>query len=69
MAGRMRKTNSIDYAMCGSGEMDMELDNGRMVTFRAGDVMVQRATNHLRDNKSDSFARIVFALLGSEAPF
>ena len=69
MTGRMHRTNSIDYAICLSGEMDMELDNGRMVTFRAGDVMVQRATNHSWINKSDSPARVVFALLGSEAPF
>ncbi len=68
MTGRMHRTDSIDYAVCLCGEMEMELDDGRAVTFRAGDVMVQRATNHSWINKRDEPARIVFALLGSESP-
>jgi len=43
---RMHRTDSIDYIVVMSGEIDMELDNGVEVHLRAGDVMVQRGTVH-----------------------
>ena len=42
---RNHRTNSIDYAVVLSGEIDMELDD-QLVTLRAGDVLVQRGTIH-----------------------
>jgi quercetin dioxygenase-like cupin family protein len=42
---RNHRTDSIDYIVVISGEIDMELD-GSSVHLKAGDVMVQRGTIH-----------------------
>src|SRR5437870_4845916 len=42
---RMHRTDSIDYIVVISGEIDMELDDSS-VHLKAGDVMVQRGTIH-----------------------
>ena len=42
---RMHRTDSIDYAVVMSGEIDMELDDST-VHLKAGDVLVQRGTIH-----------------------
>jgi quercetin dioxygenase-like cupin family protein len=45
LAPRNHRTDSIDYIVVLSGEIDMELDDST-VHLRAGDVMVQRGTIH-----------------------
>jgi quercetin dioxygenase-like cupin family protein len=45
LAARNHRTDSIDYIVVMSGEIDMELD-GSTVHLKAGDVMVQRGTMH-----------------------
>ena len=45
LAARNHRTDSIDYIVVISGEIDMELDDSR-VHLKAGDVMVQRGTIH-----------------------
>src|SRR3989454_11396487 len=45
LAARNHRTDSIDYIVVISGEIDMELDDS-LVHLRAGDVMVQRGTIH-----------------------
>jgi quercetin dioxygenase-like cupin family protein len=45
LAPRNHRTDSIDYIIVLSGEIDMELDDST-VHLRAGDVMVQRGTIH-----------------------
>ena len=45
LAARNHRTDSIDYIVVISGEIDMELD-GSVVHLQAGDVMVQRGTIH-----------------------
>ena len=45
LAPRNHRTDSIDYIIIISGEIDMELD-GTVVHLKAGDVMVQRGTIH-----------------------
>ena len=42
---RNHRTDSIDYVVVMSGEIDMELDDS-VVHLRAGDVLVQRGTIH-----------------------
>jgi len=44
-AERNHRTDSIDYAIVLSGEIDMDLD-GEEVHLKAGDVIVQRGTIH-----------------------
>jgi quercetin dioxygenase-like cupin family protein len=45
LAARNHRTDSIDYIVVMSGEIDMELDDS-VVHLKAGDVMVQRGTIH-----------------------
>jgi quercetin dioxygenase-like cupin family protein len=45
LAARNHRTDSIDYIVVISGEIDMELDDST-VHLKAGDVMVQRGTIH-----------------------
>lgn len=59
---RMHRTESVDYVICLAGEIDMDMDRST-VTMRAGDVMVQRGTNHAWVNRSEAPARVAFVLL------
>ncbi len=62
----MHRTNSIDYGIVMAGEIELELDDGRVTTVREGGVIIQRGTNHLWRNVSDKPCRIAFILI--EAP-
>jgi quercetin dioxygenase-like cupin family protein len=46
VAPRVHRTESLDYAVVMSGEIDMELEQGEEVRLKAGDVLVQRGTIH-----------------------
>jgi len=62
----MHRTESLDYGICLEGECDMELDGGETVTVRAGDVVVQRGTNHVWHNRSDAPCRFAWILLDAQ---
>ena len=49
-----------------SGEIEMELDNKKVVTIRQGDVMIQRGTYHAWRNVSDKSCRMVFVLIDAK---
>src|SRR6478735_2605602 len=59
---RNHRTDSIDYAIIMSGEIDMEMD-GAMIHLKAGDVLVQRGTIHNWINKGTAPCVIAFALI------
>jgi|SRR5947209_1835934 len=59
----MHRTQSLDYGICLEGECEMELDGGEVVTVRAGDVVIQRGTNHVWHNRSDRPCRFAWILL------
>src|SRR5262245_50462074 len=59
---RNHRTNSIDYAVVLSGEIDMELDD-QPVHLRAGDVLVQRGTIHNWVNRSTAPCVVAFVLI------
>jgi quercetin dioxygenase-like cupin family protein len=59
---RMHRTESIDYVICISGRIDMDMDDST-VTMEAGDVMVQRGTNHAWVNRYEETARVAFILI------
>jgi mannose-6-phosphate isomerase-like protein (cupin superfamily) len=63
--GAMHRTETIDYVIVLAGEIDMVLDDGA-VTLRAGDVLVQRGTNHQWINRGTVTARIAFILVDAE---
>ncbi len=58
----MHKTESVDYAIVMAGEIVAILED-RETVLRAGDVLIQRGTNHAWANRSDGFARICFVLI------
>ena len=59
----MHRTDSIDYAVVISGEVDMLLDDSE-VHLKAGDVVVQQGTNHAWANRGDAPCLIAFVLIG-----
>ncbi|MCJ1316874.1 hypothetical protein MMC15_002195 [Xylographa vitiligo] len=63
----MHRTQSLDYGIVVSGEVDLILDSGETRTMRPGDVVVQRGTMHAWRNKSETeWCRMVFVLIASE---
>jgi quercetin dioxygenase-like cupin family protein len=66
VAPRNHRTDSVDYAVVMSGEIDMELDDGRVVHLKAGDVLVQRGTIHNWVNKGSAPCRIAFVLVDAK---
>ncbi|WP_396656084.1 cupin domain-containing protein [Microbacterium sp.] len=61
----MHRTQSIDYGIVLEGEITLILD-GSEVTARAGDIIVQRGTDHAWANRGDTIARVAFVLVGAE---
>lgn len=62
---RNHRTDSIDYAVVISGEIDMELD-GTTVRLKQGDVLVQRGTVHNWINRGTEPCVMAFALVAAE---
>lgn len=62
---RVHRTDSIDYAVVMSGEIDMELDDS-VVHLRAGDVLVQRGTIHNWINRGSEPCTIAFILIDAK---
>jgi uncharacterized cupin superfamily protein len=58
----MHRTRSIDYGIVLEGEIYMILDDSE-VRLRAGDVVVQRGTDHAWENRSTQVARMAFILV------
>jgi mannose-6-phosphate isomerase-like protein (cupin superfamily) len=63
----MHRTRSVDYAVVISGEIDMLLDDSE-VHLGAGDVLVQRGTNHAWVNRGQENCRIAFVLIDAVDP-
>ncbi len=61
-SGRMHRTETVDYVIVISGEIDMDMDNST-VRLKAGDVMVQRGTHHAWVNRGTERARLAFVLI------
>jgi hypothetical protein len=61
----MHATESVDYAIILHGNIEMMLDK-EVVFLKAGDVVVQQATNHAWINRGPGICRIAFVLLGSK---
>jgi quercetin dioxygenase-like cupin family protein len=59
----LHRTDTVDYVICLSGEIDMFLDDSQFVTLRAGEVLIQRGTNHAWANRSDKPCRLAVILL------
>ena len=58
----MHETETVDYAIVMAGEIYAIMDEGETL-LRAGDVLIQRGTNHAWSNRSEEFCRIAFVLI------
>jgi quercetin dioxygenase-like cupin family protein len=65
VAPRNHRTDSIDYAVVVSGEIDMELDDS-VVHLKAGDVLVQRGTIHNWVNRGTQPCVMAFILIDAK---
>ena len=60
----MHRTFSIDYGIVLTGQLELELDGGEIVPLSAGDIVVQRGTNHIwRNPSTDTVCRVAFVLI------
>jgi hypothetical protein len=60
----MHKTATVDYAIVLSGEIWALMDEGETL-LRAGDVLVQRGTNHAWSNRTDAPCLVAFILISA----
>ena len=58
----MHRTESLDYAVVLEGEITMLLDDSE-VNLKAGDVVIQRGTNHAWSNRSGKPVRMLYILI------
>jgi len=58
----MHRTETIDYGIVLEGEIVLIMDEGETLV-RAGDIVIQRGTNHGWANRSASNCRIAFILI------
>lgn len=61
-ASPMHRTETVDYGIVLDGEVVLVLDDSETL-LRAGDVVVQRGTNHRWENRSAAPARVAFVLV------
>ncbi len=61
----VHRTASVDYGIVLEGEITLVLDDSE-VTLHAGDVVVQRGTDHAWANRGDSVAKVAFILVDGE---
>jgi mannose-6-phosphate isomerase-like protein (cupin superfamily) len=61
----MHRTRSVDYAIVLSGEIDMLMDEEE-THLKAGDVIIQRGTNHAWANRGTENCRIAFILIDAK---
>jgi quercetin dioxygenase-like cupin family protein len=64
-AAVMHRTETLDYAIVIAGEIVMELDDSS-VTLQAGDVVIQRGTNHAWVNRGSEPAYVAFVLIDAQ---
>jgi mannose-6-phosphate isomerase-like protein (cupin superfamily) len=58
----MHRTETLDYAVVLEGEITMLLDDSE-VDLKAGDVVIQRGTNHAWSNRSGKPVRMLYVLI------
>ncbi|WP_444885217.1 cupin domain-containing protein [Microbulbifer sp. PSTR4-B] len=63
---RIHRTDSLDYAIVLSGEIDMEMGEDTVIHLSEGDALIQRATVHNWVNRGDKPCRIAFVLISAQ---
>ena len=62
----MHRTETLDYAILLSGECDLELDDGKTVHLKQGDIVVQRGTMHAWLNNGSQPCTFAFILIDAD---
>ena len=62
----MHRTETVDYAILLSGECDLELDDGKTVHLKQGDIVVQRGTMHAWVNNGAQPCTFAFILIDAD---
>jgi quercetin dioxygenase-like cupin family protein len=62
----MHRTETVDYAILLSGECDLELDDGKTVHMKPGDICVQRGTMHAWVNNGSAPCVFAFILIDAD---
>ena len=60
----MHRTESVDYGVVLEGSVTLILDDGSATEVRAGELVVQRGTDHAWENRGQAPARVLFVLVG-----
>jgi mannose-6-phosphate isomerase-like protein (cupin superfamily) len=63
----IHRTKTIDYIAVLEGEIDLLLDSGE-VHLKAGDTVIQRASNHAWVNRGHKNCRVAIIFIDSEEP-
>lgn len=66
--GATHRTVSLDYIILVKGSLVHWTDDGSTTVVNAGDVLIQQATMHRWDNKTDEWARLVAVILPATEP-
>jgi mannose-6-phosphate isomerase-like protein (cupin superfamily) len=61
----MHRTETVDYAVVLEGEITLILDEGE-VNLQAGDVVIQRGTNHAWSNRSGKVTKMLYVLIDGD---
>jgi quercetin dioxygenase-like cupin family protein len=64
-APHMHRTETVDYVIVIEGEIEMDMD-ASTVKLKAGDILIQRGTNHAWANRGSKRARVAFVLVDAE---
>lgn len=62
----MHRTDTVDFVLVLSGEVSLELDDGKQVHLRAGDCVVQNGARHAWRNRSSAPCVMAVALVGAQ---
>jgi mannose-6-phosphate isomerase-like protein (cupin superfamily) len=60
----MHQTDTVDLDIILSGEVWLEMDDGKEVLLRAGDCVIQNGTRHAWHNRSSEPCRMIAAVIG-----
>ena len=58
----MHRTETIDYVIVIDGEIEMDMDDST-VKLKAGDILIQRGTNHAWRNHTSKPTRMLYVLM------
>jgi len=61
----MHRTDTVDYAIVLSGEVWLEVDDGKQTLLRPTDVVVQQGARHAWRNRSETPATVAFFMVGA----